>query len=195
MEHAETFKDVATFYASNRQKWRQWLKVNYKKHTLIWLIIYHKKSKTPSIYYDEAVEEALCFGWIDSVKYKRDAESAYQMFTPRKAKSNWSKLNKERVERMTKAGLMTNAGQKLIDYAKQNGNWDVLNEIEDKIIPADLLQLFDENKIAKSHFENFSSSSKKIILGWIQSAKRPETRAKRMLATIIAASENKKAFP
>lgn len=195
MKAIETFKDIATLYAKDRSIWRKWLAKHHEKVSAIWLILYHKKSDKPCINYSESVEEALCFGWIDSVKYKRDAESAYQMFTPRKPKSIWSKLNKERVELMTNAGLMTHAGQKLIDIAKQTGTWDALNEIDNETIPYDLQIAFKKNRIAQTHFESFSSSLKKIILYWIQSAKRPETRAKRILATINAAVENRKVFP
>jgi uncharacterized protein YdeI (YjbR/CyaY-like superfamily) len=194
MKAEEIFKNMPTFYAKDRTSWRKWLDKHHEKESAIWLILHHKKSDIPCINYSQAVEEALCFGWIDSVKYKRDVESAYQMFTPRKPKSNWSKLNKERVETLSKAGLMTNAGQKLIDLAKQSGTWDALNEIDNEIIPDDLQASFNKNKIAQKNFEAFSSSAKKIILTWIQSAKRPETRSKRILATVNAALENKKVF-
>lgn len=195
MKSVETFKNTATFYAKDRNVWRNWLAKNHTSERAIWLILYHKNSVTPCINYNDAVEEALCFGWIDSVKYKRETESAYQMFTPRKAKSIWSKLNKERVDRLTNAGLMTDAGQKLIDVAKQNGTWDTLNDIDNETIPEDLQKLFSKNKIAKLNFEAFSSSAKKVILYWIQSAKRPVTRANRISATIAAAAENKKVVP
>lgn len=195
MTKAELFKDVAAIQAKERKVWRKWLEKNHTKETAVWLILYHKKSVVPSIYYDEAVEEALCFGWIDSVKYKRDEESAYQMFTPRKLKSNWSKLNKERVEKMTRAGLMTQAGQMLIDFAKENGTWEVLNEIDNETIPDDLQVSLQKNKLAKANFESFSSSAKKMILSWILSAKRSETRAKRIELTVLSALQNKKAFP
>jgi uncharacterized protein YdeI (YjbR/CyaY-like superfamily) len=195
MKVIETFKNNATFYAKDRAAWRSWLAKNHTTQSAIWLILYHKNSSSPCITYAEAVEEALCFGWIDSVKYKRDTESAYQIFTPRKPKSNWSKLNKERVEKMTKAGLMTLAGQKLIDLAKQSGTWDALNEVDLLTIPEDLATALKKNLLAKNNFEAFSISSKKVILTWIQSAKKAETRASRIAATILAATENKKAFP
>ncbi|QNF33370.1 hypothetical protein HUW51_11795 [Adhaeribacter swui] len=120
----ETNKGVATFYAPTRQQWRAWLAQNYQTAKEIYLIIYHIKSPTPCLTYSEAVEEALCYGWIDSVKNKRDPESAYQRFSPRKPKSTWSKLNRERVEKLVNAGLMTEAGQKMVDLAKQTGTWE-----------------------------------------------------------------------
>jgi uncharacterized protein YdeI (YjbR/CyaY-like superfamily) len=123
----ETNKGVETFHAKTRQQWRKWLEKNSQSKKEVYLILYHKKSSTKSVPYSEAVEEALCFGWIDSLKNKRDAESAYQRFSPRKPNSNWSNSNKERVERMVKEGLMTGHGQKLIDLAKEKGKWEAAN--------------------------------------------------------------------
>ena len=124
----ETFKEIEAVYAETRQQWRDWLQNNSQTKEQVFAIIYHKKSETPSVTYVEAVEEALCFGWIDSISYKRDAESTYQRFSPRKAKSNWSPSNIERVERLTAAGLMTKQGQKFVDLAKQEGRWNVEKE-------------------------------------------------------------------
>ena len=121
----ETFKEIEAVYAETRQQWRNWLQKNSQAKDQVFAIIYHKKSETPSVTYVEAVEEALCFGWIDSIAYKRDAESTYQRFSRRKAKSNWSPSNIERAERLIAAGLMTEYGQKFIDLAKQEGKWDI----------------------------------------------------------------------
>jgi len=121
----ETFKGIDAVYAETRQQWRDWLLKNSQTKTEVFAIIYHKKSDTPSVTYVEAVEEALCFGWIDSISYKRDAESTYQRFSMRKPKSNWSKSNIERVERLTAAGLMTEQGQRFVDAAKEAGKWEL----------------------------------------------------------------------
>lgn len=121
----ETNKGVETFFAKNRQEWRKWLMKHSQSKKAVCLILFHKKSKTQSIPYLEAVEEALCFGWIDSLANKRNEESYYQRFSPRKPKSKWSKPNIERVQRLTEAGLMTEHGQKAIDLAKQMGTWDL----------------------------------------------------------------------
>ncbi len=120
----ETNKGIETFYAQTRREWREWLQQNSQLKKEICLIIYHKKSKMECVYYNEAVEEALCFGWIDSLTNKRDAQSVYQRFSPRRPNSSWSKLNRERVERLVKDGLMTEQGQKLIDLARQTGKWE-----------------------------------------------------------------------
>jgi uncharacterized protein YdeI (YjbR/CyaY-like superfamily) len=120
----ETNKGVPAFTAKTRQQWRKWLEKNSQSKKEVCLVIYHKKSKMKGVSYSEAVEEALCYGWIDSLTNKRDAESFYQRFSPRKPTSNWSRSNIERVERMTKEGLMMEHGQKLIAIAKEKGKWE-----------------------------------------------------------------------
>ncbi|RRB02419.1 YdeI/OmpD-associated family protein [Larkinella rosea] len=120
----ETNRNIEAVSAENRQQWRQWLENNSQSKTEICLILYSKSSEKPSVSYREAVEEALCFGWIDSLTNKRDAESRYQRFSPRKPKSNWSRSNIERVERLIRDGLMTESGQRMIDLAKQMGKWE-----------------------------------------------------------------------
>lgn len=119
----ETNKGIEALNATTRKQWRNWLQKNGQSRQEICLIVYRKNSKTPGLNYAEAVEEALCFGWIDSLTNKRDGESFYQRFSPRKATSNWSERNVARVERMIKEGLMTEHGQQLIDIAKQKGKW------------------------------------------------------------------------
>lgn len=180
-------------YARTRQEWRNWLADNFDKESSIWLILYHKHSKVESVKIDEAVEEALCYGWIDSKAKNRDHESTYLTFSQRKAKSNWSKINKDRVEKLTLRGLMTEHGQKLIDIAKKNGMWDAANDVDNLTIPDEMQKLFDENPTALSNFNAFSKSSKRLILSWIYAAKRPETKQKRIEETIRLANENKKA--
>jgi uncharacterized protein YdeI (YjbR/CyaY-like superfamily) len=182
-----------SFYAKNRKAWRSWLQKFHQQKEAIWLLMYHKKSKTPSIYYDEAVEEALCFGWIDSKPNKRDEESYYLYFSRRKPKSNWSSLNKERVQRLTTAGKMTQAGLEMVALAKATGTWDALVKSDSLILPDDLKAAFQRNASAAANFDAFPSSSKKAILEWIQAARRPETREKRISDTVIKAAENKRA--
>ena len=119
----ETNNGIETFHAKTRAQWRKWLAKNCESKKSVCLVIGRKNSKTKSISYAESIEEALCFGWIDSKANKRDPESFYLQFTPRKPKSNWSKPNIERVERMIKEGLMTEHGQKSIDIARRTGSW------------------------------------------------------------------------
>jgi uncharacterized protein YdeI (YjbR/CyaY-like superfamily) len=120
----ETNKGIETFHAPTRRQWREWLEKHGQSKKEVCLIIYGNQSKTESVSYHEAIEEALCFGWIDSLTNKRGAGSVYQRFTPRKPNSNWSASNRERVERLAKAGLMMEHGQRLIDMAIQKGKWE-----------------------------------------------------------------------
>ena len=186
-------KQPGQVYAEDRQAWRDWLQGHHDKQKNVWLIIYHKKSKTPSVAYDEAVEEALCFGWIDSKPNKRDDESYLLFFAKRNPKSNWSRLNRERAERMLEQGRMTQAGLEMIETAKQNGTWTALEAVQDSVIPPDLEQAFQKNEAAWENFSAFPPSSKRIILEWILNAKRPQTRQKRIDETVELAAKNIKA--
>lgn len=184
---------IKTFYAKNEITWRKWLEENHLKEVSVWLIIYKKQSGMPSVYYDAAVNQALCFGWIDSKANKRDEKSYYQFFAKRNPKSNWSKVNKAKVEKLINQGLMAVAGFAAIETAKQNGTWTALDEVDNVIIPGDLQKEFDKNEIAFKNFVAFSRSSKKGILEWILNATRPETRQKRIAETVELASKNMKA--
>lgn len=183
---------LENFYAKNGQEWREWLEKNHRTSIGVWLIYYKVKSGKPSIKYSEAVKEALCFGWIDSKVKALDEERYMQIFTPRKPKSVWSKLNKQYIEELIDRGLMTEAGLAKIEVAKQNGSWNILDSIEELVIPDDLKQELANNEAANKFFDSLSRSSKKNILYWIESAKRPETRAKRIETTINSAAQNKK---
>jgi uncharacterized protein YdeI (YjbR/CyaY-like superfamily) len=189
----EKANGIRTFNPANRSAWRKWLKANHTSTEPVCLIVFHKKSKTPNIGYDEAVEEALCFGWIDNKGMKRDEESMYLQFGPRKEKSNWSMLNRERAERMIQEGLMTPAGQVFIDIAKENGKWDAAAEAD--VIPPDLQQAFGKKKKAFHHFQSFAPSSRRLIIQWITDAKRAETRQQRIEKTVTLAAQNIKAKP
>lgn len=177
--------------AGDRTEWRRWLETNHHTSTGIWLVYYKVNSGIPSVYYSEAVKEALCFGWIDSKVKSLDETRYKQIFTPRKAKSVWSKLNKQYIEELLAQGLMTDVGWRKIEAAKQDGSWIALDAIEALVMPTDLGQALEANLAAQQNFAAFSNSSKKIILGWIASAKRPETRCKRIEQTIISATQNK----
>lgn len=182
---------LESIYASDRASWREWLEQNHRTSSGIWLIYYKVKSGKPSVLYAEAVKEALCFGWIDSKVKSIDEERYRQIFTPRKPKSVWSKLNKQYVEELIDQKLMTDAGLTKILAAKQDNSWTILDAIEALVIPADLIAALGNNQTAQQNFEQFGNSSKKNILFWIESAKRPETRLKRVEQTEIAAARNK----
>jgi uncharacterized protein YdeI (YjbR/CyaY-like superfamily) len=178
-------------YASDRSQWREWLAKNHLSSPGIWLIYYKVKSGKPSVKYSEAVKEALCFGWIDSKVKSLDEDRYQQIFTPRKPKSVWSKLNKQYIEELIAQGLMNEVGLTKIDNAKQDGSWNVLDAIEALTIPIDLQQALEANFSANLNFAAFSNSTKKNILFWIESAKRPETRLKRIEQTVTSSAQNK----
>jgi uncharacterized protein YdeI (YjbR/CyaY-like superfamily) len=184
---------VKIFYAKTQKEWRKWLEKNHRSEKAVWLILYKKGSGIQSTNYAEALEEALCFGWIDSKANKRDDESYYQYFAKRKPRSKWSKVNKEKVAMLIEKGLMTPSGFESIEIAKKNGTWSALDEVEELIIPPDLKLLFDKNIAASENWKNFSRSVKRGILEWILNAKRPETRQKRIAQTVELAEKNIKA--
>jgi uncharacterized protein YdeI (YjbR/CyaY-like superfamily) len=186
----EIHRGTKAVSAPTRKIWRNWMAKYHEKETSVWLIIFHKKSRQASVYYDEAVEEALCFGWVDSVSNSRNEESSYLYFAKRKPKSNWSKANKDRVEKLTKLGLIMPAGQAMIDLAKQTGTWTALEVVDQLTIPPDMQKLFDKNKTAEKNFLAFPASTRRGILEWILNAKRPETRQKRIEETVTLAAQN-----
>lgn len=190
----EKYKDgVTLFYAPNREVWRAWLEEYHATEKAVWLIYYKRETGKPRVSYDEAVEEALCFGWIDSKPNQLDEERSIQYFSPRKPKSNWSRLNKERIARLTTEEKMDPAGIAKVELAKQNGTWDALNGVDALEIPNDLQEALNANPIALEYFMAFARTYKRGILEWILNAKRPETRQQRIEKTVSMAERNLKA--
>lgn len=179
------------FCPASRNEWREWLKGNHIKEDSVWLVQYKVKSKKKSITWSEAVEEALCFGWIDSVKRTIDDESYKQYYCKRKPNSTWSKINKDKVGILTKQGLMAEAGLLTIEVAKKNGSWTILDEVEALIVPTDLEEAFSKNPNSKEYYLSLSKSIQKILLAWVVLAKRPETRQKRIDEIAIHAAKQK----
>ncbi|TAF64690.1 MAG: hypothetical protein EAZ55_10645 [Cytophagales bacterium] len=190
-------KEENSFYAKDRQTWRDWLQENHETKKAVWLIIYRKNTNTSSVSYPEAVDEALCFGWIDSSVRKRDEESFYQFFSKRNPKSNWSKLNKEKIAYLTEQNLMTEAGKKAVAIAQKNGAWNALDEVEALILPLDLESAFRAlpTTDALQNWEGFSRSARRGILEWLFNAKKEETRQRRIKLIVEAAQENEKLNP
>ena len=178
------------YYPKSRSEWRQWLQENHLQKDGIRLIIAKKGSGLPSLSVADAVEEALCFGWIDSVPNKLDGKRFKIFFSPRNPKSKWSKINKGRVKKLTKLGLIAPAGKKMIALAKKTGTWDALNEVDQLLLPKDLKAAFSKNKNAARFFDSFPPSTKRGILSWILDAKRPETKSKRIKETVELAEKN-----
>lgn len=184
---------IEIVYARDREEWRRWLQKNHRTCAGVWLVFYKVGSGQQSVRYGEAVREALCFGWIDSKVNSLDEERYKQIFTPRKPKSAWSKLNKGYIAELVEQGLMAEAGLAKIEAAKQDGSWTKLDAIEELRIPPDLAKELAANKVAGECFNAFSNSAKKGILFWIESAKRAETRSKRITETVRMAAQNKRA--
>lgn len=182
-----------SFCPSNKEEWREWLEKNHKIEEFVWLIFYKKKSINYNLSWSQAVDEALCFGWIDSVKKSLDEEQYIQYFSKRKPKSIWSKINKDKVEVLTNEGLMSEAGLERVRVAKENGSWSILDTVEKLIIPADLECKFQESPNSKDFFQSLSTQIRKRILYWVESAKKKETREKRI--SEIAESADKKILP
>lgn len=172
--------EIDEFCPANPKEWRDWLTKNHVQEKAVWLIIYKQGSKNPNLTWSEAVDEALCFGWIDSTKKPIDTEKYKQYFCKRKAKSNWSKVNKDKIEILTQKGLMAPTGIKSVKTAKKNGSWTILDSVEALIVPPGLEAAFNKNKKAKDFYFSLSNSLQKLLLYRIVSAKRPETKQKRM---------------
>lgn len=186
MEKTETEQ----FYPKTPKEWRSWLQKNHAKKDAVWVIFYKKSSGKPTLTWSEAVDEALCFGWIDSTKKTLDGERSIQFFTKRKAKSTWSKINKAKVQRLEEEGLMKPAGLACIERAKENGSWTILDTVEELSIPEDLEKAFKSRPGSKAFFLSLSKSVRKMMLHRIVMAKREETREKRI--TEIADSMGEK---
>jgi uncharacterized protein YdeI (YjbR/CyaY-like superfamily) len=171
---------IEIFYPTSRKHWRQWLQRHHNKKQSVWIVYYKKGSDMPTISWSEAVDEALCFGWIDSQKKSIDDEKFMQYFSRRKTNSAWSRINKSKIKRLTDDGLMTKAGIDCIETAKQNGSWTILDKIEEHVIPKDLEKEFRKNPGSKIYFSSLSKSDKRNILQWLVLARRDETRKKRV---------------
>ena len=183
---------MTQLYVKNRIEWGKWLKKNYNKVNVIWLVFYKKETRKPSLSYDDAVEEALCYGWIDSLVKKIDEEKYVRKFTPRKNNSVWSDLNKKRVKKLIKDGSMTEFGLQKINAAKKSGWWNKTIE-PPKVCydpPNEFISALKKNSKAKSNFDNSSLSDKKRYYMWINIAKKKETRERRIKESIEMLSKN-----
>ncbi len=178
----------------SRQALREWLTIHHQQRESIWLVTYKKHTGSQYLAYDAIVEEVLCFGWIDSLPRRLDADRTMLLLSPRQPKSVWSKLNKKRTEQLIATGLMRPAGLGKIESAKTDGSWTFLDDVEALMIPDDLAAALAENAMAKANFDGFSDSSKKGILQWIKMAKRQQTRQQRIAKTVSEAAVGEKAI-
>jgi uncharacterized protein YdeI (YjbR/CyaY-like superfamily) len=180
------------FYPDSRQAWREWLQTNHQTEQSVWVLYYKKKTNVPSLTWSEAVDEALCFGWIDSTAKPIDDQTYRQFFSKRKPKSVWSKVNKEKVKNLIEQGLMMQAGLDSIAIAKQNGSWTILDEVEELIVPDDLDAALEAQTGAKAFFMGLTKSTRKVMLQWLVLAKQATTRQKRIREIADSAAQGLK---
>jgi uncharacterized protein YdeI (YjbR/CyaY-like superfamily) len=172
----------------SRAGWRAWLQEHHGSAAGVWAVTWKKSSPGPYVAYEDLVEEALCFGWIDSLGRRLDAERTRLLFTPRKPASTWSRPNKERIERLTAAGLMAPAGLAMVELARRTGTWTALDLVEDLVEPAELRAALDAVPAARQSWDGFPRSTRRAILEWISSAKTDATRDKRVRTTVDEAA-------
>ena len=182
--------DFQRLQITDRRQLRKWLAANHGQADGIWLVTFKKHGGARHVPYDAIVEEVLCFGWIDSLPRRLDDDRTMLFLSPRRPGSPWSRLNKNRVAKLDKAGQLEPPGQAKIDEAKADGSWVLLDDVEDLVIPNDLAGALESVPDARRHFDAFSDSSKKAILWWIKSAKRAPTREKRIHETAELAGQN-----
>lgn len=180
-------------HPTTRAQWRAWLTAHAGDPDGVWLVSWKKATGRPFVTYDEAVEEALCVGWIDSKPSSLDTERGMLWMAPRKARSSWSRINKTRVERLLAAGLMQPSGLAVVEAARASGTWSALDAVEDLVEPDDLVQALDADPEARAAWDGFPRSTKRAILEWIVSAKKPETRAARVSTTVSEAHVGRRA--
>ena len=177
-------------YFKNAQEWREWLHENHHSSKGVQLIFYRVSSDKESMRWEDAVQVAICYGWIDSTVKRLNDERRRQMFTPRKDKSVWSKLNKTYIEKLIAEDLMHESGLKKVETAKQNGSWETLDAVENLEMPKDLALAFDKNKKALDNYNSFSPSYRKSYLYWLNQAKREETRIARVTEIVKLCEQN-----
>ncbi len=182
-------KEYAQVHPLTREEWRAWLDTNHGSQSGVWLISYKASTGKGRITWDEIVDEAICFGWIDSVQRTIDAERTMQLITPRKTGSPWSALNKRRIERLEAEGRLAPAGIAKIEAAKRDGSWTAADAVEALTVPPDLAAALAADPVAEANFATFSPSVRKGLLWWIHSAKRAETRNKRIETVVTSAAQ------
>lgn len=182
--------DYERFHPATRAEWRAWLDAHHDTSPGIWLVQWRTATGRRRMTYDDVVEEALCFGWIDSRGNRLDEERSMTLMTPRRPASVWARSNKERVERLIAEGRMTEAGLRAVDRARANGSWTMLDDVDDLVVPDDLALALSRDEQARRCFDAFPPSAKKTILYWIKSAKRAETRRHRIEETVRLAAQN-----
>ena len=185
--------DAPHVHVDDRATWRAWLEANHATARGAWMVTWRARSGKAGLDYEAAVEEALCFGWVDSTSGRVDDERGKLYFAPRKPRSIWAASNKARVERLIAQGLMAPAGLAAIERAKANGSWETFDSVERLEVPDDLTAALASRPPASDNFAAFPPSARKLMLWWVVSARRPETRATRITQVAEAAARNERA--
>lgn len=192
--HPATWKfGYPIYHAESRAQWRAWLEANHQAVAGVWLCSWRSSTGGPTCPYPDVVEEAICFGWIDSTVNLLDDDRGLQLLTPRKPKSTWTRLNRQRVADMEAAGLMTDGGRRAVAIAKANGWWTIFDPVEDLLEPDDLAAELDANPASRRAWDAFPPSARKAMLWWVIGAARPDTRARRIDAIVAKAARGERA--
>jgi uncharacterized protein YdeI (YjbR/CyaY-like superfamily) len=188
----ETELDRAVYF-KDKYKWRSWLEKNHEREKEVWLIHYKKHSGKIGLKYDDAVDEAICFGWIDGKLKSIDEDKFILRYSPRKSRSVWSKINKYKALKLIEDGSMNKAGLAKIEEAKKNGYWDAAytNKKQDEV-PKNLAEALSEDQSARENFFNFANSYRNMYIGWINNAKTEETRKRRTIEVVKRSHLNQK---
>lgn len=185
--------ELEELHMTDRSRWRSWLEKNHDTKDEVWLIFYKKHTGKPNVTYDEAVEEALCFGWIDSIVKRIDDEKFARKFTPRKIGSKWSESNRKRADKMITQGKMMKAGLELVNEAKKRGEWNVASlPRSSSAIPAYIEDALRSNEKALGNFRKLAPSYKRQYAGWVDSAAKEDTRKRRLSEVIRVLEKNEK---
>lgn len=193
-DHPATWKfGYPIHHAETAAAWRAWLAANHAAVRGVWLASWRRVTGRPAVPYPQVVEEALCFGWIDSTVNTLDDRRTLQLVTPRKPRSTWTRLNRERVARLEAQGRMTDAGRRAVEVAKANGWWTILDPVEDLIEPDDLAAALDEIPVARAGWDAIAPSARKTMLWWVISAARPDTRQRRIAEIVAEAQHGRRA--
>jgi uncharacterized protein YdeI (YjbR/CyaY-like superfamily) len=192
-EHPASWKfGYPIYHPETRAAWRAWLAANHASLRGVWLASWKRRTGRPAVPYEEAVEEALCFGWIDSTRASLDDERSLQLMTPRRPRSSWTRLNRERVARLEAEGRLTDAGRRAVEVAQRNGFWLLYDTVEDLVEPDDLAAALDAVPQARAHWDGFPPSARKPLLWQVVSAAKPDTRARRIASIVDSARQGRR---
>lgn len=192
--HPATWKfDYPIYHAESREAWRAWLEANHDRERGAWLCTWKRETGRPVFPDPAAVEESLCFGWIDSTAGTLDEERRLQLMTPRRPRSGWTRLNRQRVDEQERLGRMTDAGRRAVEVAQANGWWLLMDPVEDLIEPDELARALDEVPAARAAWDAFPPSSRKQMLWWVVTAAKPETRDRRIGRIVSDAEQGRRA--